>query len=132
METFDRAACRVLREDLDAALAAVAEKHGITLKTGGMRFTDATVTIQVEAALPGRSKNSEAFNRHAHVFGLEQEDLGRELTINGWRLRIAGLRPNAPKRPVLLDRVGSKGQVVATVEDVLRALGRSATVGGSR
>jgi hypothetical protein len=52
ISTFeDRAALLALRADIDAALATVATKHGIALRTGNIKYDFATCTIQVKAEI---------------------------------------------------------------------------------
>lgn len=48
MNTFDRKSVKSLRPEIDAALAAVAAKHGISIKAGGARFSNNNITFKVE------------------------------------------------------------------------------------
>lgn len=49
IQNFDRQNLKQLRADMDAALAAVQAKHGITISMGSMRFSADRVTCKVEA-----------------------------------------------------------------------------------
>lgn len=50
---FNKANLRQLRADMNQALDAVAQKHGITIKAGNARFTENNVTFKIEAGIIG-------------------------------------------------------------------------------
>lgn len=50
---FNKANLRLLRADMNKALDAVAQKHGITIKAGNARFTENNVTFKIEAGIIG-------------------------------------------------------------------------------
>jgi len=49
IQNFDRQNLKQLRTDMEAALAAVTTKHGVTFSLGSMRFDADRVTCKVEA-----------------------------------------------------------------------------------
>lgn len=49
IQNFDRQNLKQLRADMDAALAAVSAKHGVSISMGNMRFSSDRVTVKVEA-----------------------------------------------------------------------------------
>lgn len=69
--TFDRANLQALRPEIDAALAAVAQKHGIELRLGNISFdptgTSFTSKIEGKAGAFGETKRKEAIE-YAKIF----------------------------------------------------------------
>ena len=127
MTTFDRVTLRVLREEIDAALKAVADKHGISLTLGKITFAGdgSTMSGKIEGAVArdGQVQTKEAvdFLKYAEVYGLKAEDLGRQFVSKGRWFEITGLRPKAPKRPVLARGVADGQTYVFPVEMIKAA-----------
>jgi hypothetical protein len=126
MNTFTRDSLRALDRDIEAALAAVAAKHGVALKLAGTRFTAQNATIKIEAAVINAAGEAETraaqdFKQLAGLYGFAASDLGREVILDGRRLKIAGLRPKADKRPILLQDANG-GMIVAPAEYVRRMM----------
>jgi hypothetical protein len=124
---FDRPILRALRSDIEAALKAVAAKHGISLNAGGLSFEPQRFSMKLEGAVIGADGNdasSEAasFTRFAAAFGFAPGDLGKRIMLGGKLFTIIGLRPNAPKRPVLLEDANGRRNIVASANSVLLAL----------
>lgn len=55
-----RTKLREIKKDIDNALKAVADKHGILLQTGNSRFTDTTFTTKIEGAVRPSGNGSTA------------------------------------------------------------------------
>ena len=51
--SFERNTVRVLRDNLNADIAALGEKYGITLHLGNASFTDTSVVFKLEATIAG-------------------------------------------------------------------------------
>jgi hypothetical protein len=123
---FTKPTLNVLRQDINAALTAVAAKHGITLAAGNISFTPTTCTIKVEAAVTnpetGRaaSREEDNFVALAGFYGLAPTDLGRQVSLSGQTYEIVGLKPKAHKRPVLLK--SASGRMVVADADLVRRL----------
>ncbi len=123
---FDRQTLRVLRNDLDVAIQAVARMHGISLKAGHISFTPTTCSIKIEAAVTDAtgkpvSKEAEDFKLYASMYGLKAEHLGKSVRIDGSMYEIAGIKPKAHKRPIILERADGR-RVVASADMVIRLL----------
>lgn len=102
---FDKQNLKTLRADLDAALKAVADKHGIDLSVGTIRFDAAAFSAKIDGAvkqkaadgsvvegdLPASHKWVVGWNRYAESYGFKVTDLGREFSLYGKRYRVAGL-----------------------------------------
>ncbi len=83
MKTFDRPSLKTLRNDLEAALKAVEDTHGITLEMGNMRFSASTCRFTVNAGIgsqnseeKGLAKKAE-FTRDCWMYDLKAEDFGK-------------------------------------------------------
>ena len=126
---FDRPTLRALRGEIAAALKAVATKHGIALTAAGVSFDAQRFTLKIEGAVIGADGKAGSFAQHAHLFGLAPGDLGKRIMLGGKRFTIVGLRPNARKRPVLLEDANGNRNVVASADSVLRALNARCTGG---
>ena len=117
-----------LRAEIDAALATVATKHGITLKMGNAKYARGGEFF--EAQLKGAlvrdgqvvSKESVHFTQHASIYGLLPDDLGKEFVSHGRRFRITGLKSGASKRQILTESEGKN--YVFPADAVVIALGR--------
>ena len=136
---FDRPTLAVLRTDIEAALAEVAKKHGITLGIGGMTFTQTTFTTRISAvaaaedasnsddAAPNESNSDVnpkwivAFNRNAFLHGFNRSDLNRTFKIGRIEHTLVGWRTKATYKAV----VRKNGRLVCmdhtTVLNALRA-----------
>ena len=119
---FDRPTLRALRSDIEAALKAVAAKHGVSLTAGAVSFEPQRFTLKIEGAVIGADGKAASFAQHAHLFGLAPGDLGKRIMLGGKQFTIVGVRPNARKRPVLLEDANGNRNVVASADSVLRAL----------
>lgn len=112
IETFDRASVRLLREELQTAIQAVAKHHGISLGDVSARFTSDFATFKVETAIIGadnvaKTKERAEFERHAALFGLQASDIDRAFRHNGDIYHVSGLAPRSRKYPVLAIRAGN-------------------------
>jgi hypothetical protein len=103
---------KALTADLNQALVAIAEKHGVQLKVGNGTFRADNATLKIEIAAiddNGTAKTKEAsdFERCANSYGLKPEDLGTEFTFQGKTLTLVGAKPRSTKYPLLAtDTVG--------------------------
>lgn len=110
--SFDRSNLRTVRADLDAALAAVTTKHGITFIVGNMRFTpgDFKATLTAHASTTASIGSTDelptgaeqvVFANLAVRFGVKPTDYNRALTIRGKAYRLVGIRPQAIQYPFI-------------------------------
>lgn len=125
---FDRSSCRLLREEIDAALIPVADKFGISFKGGPIRFSSDNMTIKIEAATKDsdgqvNSKEKTNFDLYGKSYGFEPEDFGAAFKLRGESYEIIGLTPRSRKFPVLGKRTDGKVFKFNST-DVLMAMGR--------
>jgi hypothetical protein len=100
MDRFTRPTLRALDVEIDAALAVVAEKHGMTFTRAGGRFSDTTYTPKVSFSIVGESGIPADFARNAQYFGLTEDDYGREFTTYRGTYKITGINLRAKKYPI--------------------------------
>ena len=127
---FDKANLSTLRDDINAALAAVAEKHGIKIGAGSARYLDTTATFKLECVASGAGtgdenasaridKFADAFKRYAPIYfkGLTMDATYR---IGSADYKIVGYNSRAREYPLLLKEVKSN-KVYKFAEDRVRA-----------
>lgn len=110
MQTLNRTNLQTLRDEIDTALATVAQKHGLRLTCGRCTFNPQNATFRLEVATVGDGGTAMdpariAYLRDCAIFGLKPEWLDREFTYNGDRFRLSGLHPGRSKFPLVAIRV---------------------------
>jgi len=100
---------RILREDINAALVEAGKKHNMTLHAGNCSYSGDTATFKLEVqTVGGLSKEAQAFNELASAIGMEPDDLGRTLYIDGKEFKIAGYLTRARNNNILIESADSK------------------------
>lgn len=112
--------CRVLSAEIDAALKAVAEKHGLTVVVGGGSFDQTSYRPRVDFKLLDSAPIE--WNRYAGIFQLPLDAIGKRITLQGGEYVIAGLKPNASRMPVIVTRVATGKSYKFTAQAVREAL----------
>lgn len=128
---------RTLRTDIDAALLAVAKKHGVMLTMGNASFTSDNATMKmsivpaskeaVAAVASGASpKDVQAaadYKRLCTVYNLHPSWLNMTFQHGGSTLTVIGLLPNKRKNNVLVQGTGG-GRYIMAPEELHRAFAR--------
>ena len=130
-----------VRNDINAALAEVAAKYGITsLTIGNISYTDDSFTTKLTAIQPAAKgsataaiptpkgprelKWQKAFKSGCLFWGLAPTDLGKTITVSGngktYTGKIAGARARADHNPIILN-LGT-GLLYCSVEMVKKSL----------
>src|SRR3982751_3226095 len=107
---------KALRADIDTALKAVGEKHGVLLRAGNCSFTEVSATFKLEATAGATSaadaatlKAAADWKKNAVYFDLNPLWLGKSFTVGGKTYEILGLMPKRQKFPVLVkDEAGTQ------------------------
>ncbi len=126
MTNFTRPNVRALQSDLSAALAAVAQKHGINITMGNARFSESEcrfskIICQAKGTLaqaapnlpvnsardPYNTLESREYINLAHMHNLPTDGLGKTFVSMGRTFTIIGLKSSRRKYPVTA--VGSQG-----------------------
>jgi hypothetical protein len=123
IKQFDRNNLKVLRADIDAALKAVGEKHGIVLTCGNASFLPTTATLKVECATKAAdgqivTREAEDFKRYAAMIGMQPSDLGKTFRQNGKTFKIEGYNSKARTMPIIAKDVASGRGYKFSIETV--------------
>lgn len=110
---LDHTKLKLIGKDIDAALQAVGEKHGVEIKYDGGRFTSSNATLKLSVGVinsvtgEAETKERQDFKTYAKSFGLSPDMLDKVFTMQGKAYRVCGLKPRSYKRPVLAELVGT-------------------------
>lgn len=135
IDKFDKPILRLIAPDIEAALAPVAAKYGITFVYKGARFLEKSATFKIEGATIGaggvvQNKDRETFKLYARSYGLSPSDL--DLVIEyGWdreRYVIKGLNTRRSKYPIVAQRVKDSKTILLTADGVKRAIANATPV----
>ena len=103
---IDRDTCRLLASEIEAAVQAVATKHGVQIKAKGGSFTDTSYTMKLEVAVLGDggvavTQERTSFLRLAGLYGMKPEWIDQSFVHGRDKFIIVGLNTRKSKRPVL-------------------------------
>ena len=128
IKKFDKPTCKLVRADIDAAMAAVAAKYGIKLQSGRGTFGDTNFTLKLEMSVLDETgvdlKAKREFETLANFVGLEPGDFGRQFTFRGEQYELSGINHRSTKMPILAKNVATGAKFKFGEDTVLRALGR--------
>ena len=103
---FDRPTVKSLRSSLEADLATIALKYGITMELGNARFSEHECNFKFKLntiasdGTPVETKEAAAFRRHAPLLGIGHLSPGDRIRISGQEYEITGYNTRAPKSPI--------------------------------
>lgn len=127
-----RPALAALRIELNAALAAVATKHGIAIDVGSCSYTETSATFKLAIATnatPGEStvdaKAKSDWAMYATMFGLKVEWLGAEVKHRHDVYTIIGIMPKRHKFPVYVQSKTTGKKVLLTADEIQLRLNAS-------
>lgn len=131
IKNIDRVTLRALSDEINAALAPLAERHGITLRIGNGSFGAAYATLRLDVATISEqgqvnTRESSALGSLGGLYGLPGVKVGTVVVMQGDRFTVTGLNAKARKAPVCLTRERDGKAFKATVDMVKRALGQGA------
>ena len=126
--TINRDVLTALRIDLDAAIAAVAAKHGVSMKTGSARFSSAAATMKVEIATISAtgeviSKTLAALRANYKWLGLTEAQMNATIHIAGRRYKLAGYNSRRYAKPFEITCLDNGKTYVTSKDTVFGALG---------
>ncbi len=102
MAQIDRNTCKQITADAQAALNAVAEKYGLTVKVSGGTYVDTSFRTKVEFLTADAAEQD--WRRVAALVGLHPDDFGRSFTVHGDTYRVVGINLRAQRFPVIAER----------------------------
>ena len=100
-EKITPAVCKLLRTQMNDALAPLGKALGLKIDVGSARYSAENVTFKVDAMLAGYDPERKEFEAYADMYGLKPGDYGREVTIMGRRFKLLSIKPSRPKYPLL-------------------------------
>jgi len=109
IKKIDRAACKVLRDQLNHELEQVGQKLGIEIHAGNASFDASSVTFKVECVLSGVDRAHETFDRDCYLFHLPTSAWRAKFEFQGKQWILVGLKTRSPKYPILAEKVGESG-----------------------
>lgn len=81
-----------IRHDIDAALAAVAAKHGLTFDMGTIRFTENSFSAKLTANVAGFKPEANDFTQYAPSLDLDPTWLGATVRYANRNFEVTGLQ----------------------------------------
>ena len=126
-ERFDQAGAKALAAQVEAELAAFGERMGLKIHYAGGILDGPRFVMKLSFDIAGIDKAAEDFKAHAKMFGLQEDDLGKEIKISNRSFVIIGLRTSgkgSQSAPVIAKEVSSGKDYLFKVVQVKRALGR--------
>lgn len=111
----DRAFCRALGMECEAALKAIAEKHGLTVAYHGGTLGVGSFTAKLEFSENDREQKE--FNEYCRLVGLMPTDYHAVVVVSGKPHRLVGVRPSSYKMPFIFERIedGARYNVARSV-----------------
>lgn len=104
IKQLDRRTVKQLRIELDSALADVASKYGLDIKTGNIRFSDTEANVRVKVSITGERMKEEVQNEwsmHTRWTRLEGTNVGDTFTFNDTVYTIDRWDSKKRKYPVI-------------------------------
>jgi hypothetical protein len=108
LNKIERKTCTLLRPEVEAALAELAEKYGLKIHAGNASFNDSAVTFKLELALQGYDRDKDEFMSVCQFYDLKPEDYGREFRSRGQTYRLVGINSRSPKYCFMGERADGK------------------------
>jgi hypothetical protein len=111
---IDKTGIRLLRGQIETALAELGAKHNLAISVGSASYLPGkNVTFKLECAAIGAdgevaTAEAEAFKTYAGLFGLKADDLGRSFVSQGKKWTIVGCAPRSRKFPILCEDSNGK------------------------
>lgn len=114
---MDKNTARQLALEIEMAMKAIADKHGLVARVEGGRFNSSGYYPNLSLISPDADK--QAFELWAPRYGLKVEDLNRTVIIKGRSFKIVGFDPGKPKFPV--KAVRDDGQAFKLTVEAVKA-----------
>jgi hypothetical protein len=130
---LDKRMVGIIAKEIEDAVQAVAQKYDINIKRGNGRFSAETATLKLEITTKGaggqvETSDAKYFKLMARGYGLQAEDLGKDIIFNGTQYKIVGLKPSSFKYPILVKSARDGKTYKLRAESVALALSRPSPV----
>jgi hypothetical protein len=117
MDKINPRACGIIETDALAALAAVAERHNLTLTREPGRYDDFNFNFKAKFTVVTSDGAPADFAQNAVRLGLPEDCWGREIRHRNEKVTIAGFAMRRTKYPVVVKR-HTGGSIFLTVDGV--------------
>ena len=96
---FNKKGFDLFREDVQKALKAVGEKHGVEIVCGKISYSayDFEMKLQVTKNTATVDGKKLAFEAECMYYGFQKTDYNRQFTLDGKVFRLVGFNPRSPK-----------------------------------
>jgi hypothetical protein len=112
IEYFDRTKVKLIRNRINETLESLGEELGITFEAGNASFSEKNGNFKLNMVIGSgeeaseNSAEAEDFRRHAVLWGLSPDDLGKTVTnFDGDQFVIVGAKPRSKKYPILAQKI---------------------------
>lgn len=122
---FDRPNVKMIHAEINAALSAIAQKHGLlSLSTGTLSFSDEKFTVRVTGLAPIDVSKTKIENVTPSAIGIGSHPssfIGSHFMANGTKFKVTDYKPSRPKYPIVGENsAGTRYKF--TVDSVKRGL----------
>jgi hypothetical protein len=112
INSFDRSTVVLIANDIQSALAKVANQYGVNIKVGNASFSPTNFTTKITVSTISKDgtvmgKEASDFDRYAFMFGITDYKVGDEFEFRDETYKIVGMLPRSKKYPVLAKSVSS-------------------------
>jgi hypothetical protein len=103
---FDKVTCKLLAQEIEDALAAVAQKHGLTVAPAGGSYDALSFTSKIKFQIAAGNPNLEdaervEFTKYCAWFDLSAAHYGAKITLPKYgEVTLIGFAPSRTKFPV--------------------------------
>lgn len=102
MKEFTSSNIDLVQSDIKAALACVAEKHGVSIKFGIVRYSADSYGTRMEVfAADGGDVAQVEFNKYCGKFGIKPSAYGSTFVSRGTEYTVCGIKPRAKGYPIV-------------------------------
>ena len=114
-----------MRPEIDEALKVVAQKYGMTVHVGNIKFSSDNFVVKTDFKVIQKASDGSVidprkieFEKNAILFGFKPSDFGKEVVIQGEKFQLTGLKLGASKRPCVITRVSDGKNFVCPVINI--------------
>jgi hypothetical protein len=130
IQTFERENVKQLQRELQVALTALANEHGIKIQVGRATYNNSRVTVKVELVTKDETGTAQTAERDLFIYrvkyqgqGLQASDLDRTFTWSGEEYRITGWAKRSMKAPIEVVRLRDNKNYRMPIRLVTASLG---------
>lgn len=113
---FTRNDVKVMREELQKELDNFAKEHGITIKVGNATYDETDIHFKVDIASASEDTERVRWEQNCRYFGLVPEDYGKEITLQGQKFAVVGVKPKARKNCIIVRRISDGKEFLTSRE----------------